>query len=449
MSPLRAYFLFLICFCLSAAAFGGGAEAATRADQQRLLAAMQRAPTDYDITLQYVRVSTELEDYEAAIGALERLLFYNPDLSRAKVELGMLYFRMGSYENAAHSFRAAGAAADLDPALRNRVDAYLPQAEKQLSPMRWTGYLQTGLRYQSNVSALPDTGLLQVLGNSVPLTNASQKSDWNGFALVTIGNDYDLQDQHGDTIETRFTGYGTKQFTLSSLDLGYVEASIGPRIGIAPNNWANVSVKPYIVGDLSWIGGSQYLNSGGAGISLRMQPWSVFTIEPGFEWRRLSVNNNIFGSTGSGIGSVTALGSGDIFIVSIAGSYKINDWISIEARPLYARAQAFNPWQSFDQGGFDAGLRWEFAPPVPTMPRRWMVMPYVQVLCAAFDQTDPAVNPNVLRRDIDYHFGVLADMPINAYFGVSGMLQYARNDSNISNFRYTNISVMFGPNARF
>lgn len=410
---------------------------------------MQHAPTDYDITLQYVRVSTELEDYEAAIGALERLLFYNPDLTRAKVELGMLYFRMGSYENAAHYFRAAGAAPDLDPTLRNRVDAYLPQAEKQLSPSRWTGYLQTGLRYQSNVSALPDVGLLQVLGNNVPLTNPSQKSDWNGFALVTIGNDFDLQNQHGDTIETRFTGYGTKQFELSSLDLGYVEASIGPRIGIAPNNWANVSVKPYIVGNLSWVGGSQYLNSGGAGISLRMQPWSAFTIEPGFEWRRLSVNNNVFGSTGSGIGSVTALGSGDIFIVSIAGSYKINDWISIEARPVYARAQAFNPWQSFDQAGFDAGLRWEFAPPVSSMPRRWTVMPYVQVLCAAFDQPDPAVNPNVLRRDTDYHFGVLADLPINANFGVSGMLQYARTDSNISNFRYNNVSVMFGPNARF
>lgn len=447
MLPLRAFSLFLICFVLAAAGLVSGAEAATRADQQRLLAAMQQAPTDYDITLQYVRVSEDLGDYEAAIGALERLLFYNPDLTRAKVELGMLYFRLGSYENAAHYFRDAGAAPNLDPTLRSRVDAYLPQAEKQLSPSRWTGYLQAGLRYQSNVSALPDTGLLQVIGNSVPVAGTPQKSDWNGFALVTLGNDYDLEDQHGDTIETRFVGYGTKQVTVSSLDLGYVEASIGPRIGVAPNNWANVSVKPYIVGNLSWIGGSQYLNSGGAGLSLRMQPWSFFTIEPGFEWRRLSVNNPLFGAPG--VGPVTALGSGNIYLVSIAGDYKINDWISFEARPIYARSQAFNVWQSFDEGGFDAALKWEFSPPFPSIPRRWMVMPYVRVLTARFDQPDPIVSPTVLRRDTDYYFGVLTDLPITANFGVSAMLQYARSDSNISNFRYDNISVMFGPNARF
>ena len=257
-----------------------GAQAATRADQQRLFAATQQAPTDYDLTLQYVRVSTELADYEAAIGALERLLFYNPDLTRAKVELGMLYFRLGSYENAARYFKDAAGAPDLDPVLRSRIEAYLPQAEKQLSPSRWTGYLQSGLRFQSNVSALPDTGLLQVLGSSVPMANSPQKSDWNGFALVTIGHDYDLQNQRGDTIETRFAGYGTKQFTLSQFDLGYMEASIGPRLGVTPDGWTSVTVKPYLVGNLSWIGGSQYLNSGGGGISLRVQPVPIFASSP-------------------------------------------------------------------------------------------------------------------------------------------------------------------------
>jgi hypothetical protein len=441
----------LICFfvaCLLAClGVVPGAQAATRADQQRLFAATQQAPTDYDLTLQYVRVSTELADYEAAIGALERLLFYNPDLTRAKVELGMLYFRLGSYENAARYFKDAAGAPDLDPVLRSRIEAYLPQAEKQLSPSRWTGYLQSGLRFQSNVSALPDTGLLQVLGSSVPMANSPQKSDWNGFALVTIGHDYDLQNQRGDTIETRFAGYGTKQFTLSQFDLGYMEASIGPRLGVTPDGWTSVTVKPYLVGNLSWIGGSQYLNSGGGGISLRVQPVPIFSLEPGFEYRRLSVNNPVFGAPG--IGPITALGSGDLFVVSVAGVYKVDDWISIESRPVFARAQAINPWQSFDQAGFDLGVRWEFTPPFETMPRRWTVMPYARLLWANFDQPDPIVSPTVTRQDFDYRTGVLFDMPITAMFGVSGMVQYARTNSNISNFRYDNISVMFGPNARF
>ena len=76
-------------------------------------------------------------------------------------------------------------------------------------------------------------------------------------------------------------------------------------------------------------------------------------------------------------------------------------------------------------------------------------MPYARLLWANFDQPDPIVSPTVTRQDFDYRTGVLFDMPITAMFGVSGMVQYARTNSNISNFRYDNISVMFGPNARF
>jgi hypothetical protein len=325
--------------------------AQTRADQERRLAATLREPTNYDLTFQYVQVSIAIPDYEAAIGALERLLFYNPNLTRAKFELGMLYFRMGSYANALHYFKDAAAAPDLDPDLRARLAAYLPDAEKQLQPSRWSGLLRTGLAYQSNVSALPGSGVLNFFGTTLPLgPNTPQKSDGNAFGLARLGNDCDLQDQRGDTIETRFIGYGTAQFVLSEFDLGYVEASIGPWLALDPEAWPGVSVKPYVVGNLSWIGGTSYLNSGGAGVSLRVQPSNVWSVEPDFEWRRVSVNN-------PGPEEVTALGNGDFFSVSVAGSYAFSDMISIEARPIYVRANADNSWQSFNQGGFDAGLR--------------------------------------------------------------------------------------------
>ena len=42
-----------------------------------------------------------------AIGALERLLMFNPDLSRARKELGFLYARLGNWELAAQHLRAA------------------------------------------------------------------------------------------------------------------------------------------------------------------------------------------------------------------------------------------------------------------------------------------------------------------------------------------------------
>jgi len=142
---------------------------------------------------------------------------------------------------------------------------------------------------------------------------------------------------------------------------------------------------------------------------------------------------------------VTALGSGDFFSVSIAGVYKFTDSISLEATPIYSRANADDPSQTFSQGGFIAGLRVEFAPPFAWMPLRWMVMPYVSLLWDHFDTPNPAVNPFVARRDFESYGGFLVDMPITANLGLSGMVQYARTDSNIANFQFDDFTIMLVP----
>ncbi len=441
--PTRSWRICFICLLFGLAAAIDARAEPSKADQDRLFAASLREPTNDAFAFEYVRTSIALGDHEAAIGALERLLNYNPRLTRAKFELGMLYFRLGSYEMAVRYFKNALASDDLDAATRVRIEAYLPDAEKRLSPSQWTGLLQTGLRYQSNISALPDAGTLQIFGGNVPVgPNQQKKSDWNAFAIAQIGNDYDFQNQRGDTFETRFSGYGTDQFTLTQFNLGFVEASLGPRLALAPDQLPGVTIKPYIVGNLSWIGGSQYLNSGGAGVSLRAPLSEVWSIEPSIEWRHLSVNN-------PGFLVATALGSGDLVTGTVATTYKFNDWLRFEGRGIVDGAHAFNAWQSFIQGGFEAALRIEFDPPSELMPRRWTIMPYTRVLWASFDAPDPFINAALKRNDTDWRTGVLLDMPITGWFGVAAMFQYARTNSNIINYRTDDLSVMIGPNARF
>jgi hypothetical protein len=432
----------LLACVIACAALARDAKAATAEEQQRLFTTTLREPLNYDAAFEYVQVSEDLTDYEAAIGALERLLLYNPGLTRAQFELAMLYFRLGAYENALHHFSLAAAAPNLDPQLRPRIDAYSYDAQKELQANRVYGFLQTGLRYQTNASALPDAGIISFLGVDLPVgSTAPQKADGNAFALVRLSHDLDFQNQRGDVLETRFYGYGTTQFALNQFDLGYVEASIGPRFGI-PAQLPGLSVKTYLVGNLSWVGGTQFLNSGGAGVSLRMQPTPMWSFEPGFEWRILSVTN-------PGFGQIAALGNGDLYTVFLHGTYRFNQIFSLEARPIFVRASSDNPWQSFDQGGFEAGLRIESEPPLPAMPYRWAITPYARLMWASFDAPDPAVNPAVTRRDFDYRAGVLVDMPVAANFGFAGMLQYERTNSNLPNFRTNDLSVLLGPTARF
>ena len=72
-------------------------EQALRVEQRQQFAAMFEAPDDVDLMFKYALTSIRLQDYEAAITTLERILIYNPNLPRVKVELGASYFRIGSY----------------------------------------------------------------------------------------------------------------------------------------------------------------------------------------------------------------------------------------------------------------------------------------------------------------------------------------------------------------
>src|SRR5690242_7769410 len=76
-------------------------------EQDRLYQQMVRQPTNYALTFAFVRVATERGDYEAAIGALERLLFYNPNLAEVKYELGTLYYKLRAHDMARRYYREA------------------------------------------------------------------------------------------------------------------------------------------------------------------------------------------------------------------------------------------------------------------------------------------------------------------------------------------------------
>jgi len=62
--------------------------------------AMLADPQNLDKTFAFAELAGRKGDFEGAISALERMLFVDPDLPRVKMELGVLYYRLGSYETA-------------------------------------------------------------------------------------------------------------------------------------------------------------------------------------------------------------------------------------------------------------------------------------------------------------------------------------------------------------
>lgn len=59
---------------------------------------MLRQPANLDVLFKFATLATQAGDLEGAISALERMLLISSDLPRVRLELGVLYYRLGSYE---------------------------------------------------------------------------------------------------------------------------------------------------------------------------------------------------------------------------------------------------------------------------------------------------------------------------------------------------------------
>ena len=420
-------------------------------EQERLHAQMLQQPTNYEVTFAYVKVATARGDYEAAIAALERLLYYNRNLAHVKYELGTLYFKLRSFDMAKRYFKEALVTPGLDPVTRSRIEGYLPDTERQTQQSRFAGFAQTGVRYQSNANFAPSNGLVNVGGQvlGLPTTN-TKRSDSNWFGLVGLSHDHDLNDAAGSTFETRFAGYLTQQFALHDLDVGLVDGSFGWRIPIMSNVFPGASVKPYVAGGNIWVGGSQYFASGGAGVVFTLPVNARLAFEPAFEWRHVNVTIN----TPTVNPAVSALqlnefSSGNWFTGGGSVKYAIVETVKLDARGHYRRGEGAADFQNFDQWVGEAALSFMVPPPFQWMPRYWILSPFGRYTEINFEAPNPFLDPTTKRSDKTWTAGVIFDTPITKSFGVKTTFQYDKTTSTLPNFRMDNYSVLSGPTARF
>jgi hypothetical protein len=420
-------------------------------EQERLHAQMVREPTNYQVTFAYVKVATDRGDYEAAIAALERLLYYNPNLAHVKYELGTLYFKLRSFDMAKRYFKEALATPGLAPVTRSRIESYLPDTERQTQQSRFAGFAQTGVRYQSNANFAPSNGLVSASGQQLglPATN-TKRSDSNWFGLVGLSHDYDLNDTLGSSFETRFTGYLTQQFVLDDLNVGLVDGSFGWRIPFTSNWFPGASVKPYVTGGNIWVGGSQYLASGGAGVVFALPVNARLSFEPAFEWRHVDVSiNTPVVNPAVSAARLNEFSSGDWYTGGMSVKYLIFETVKLSARGYYRRGEGEVDFQNFDQWVGEAALSFLVPPPFRWMPRYWTLSPFGRYVETEFDAANPSIDPNTTRINKTWTAGVILDTPITSWLGVKTTFQYDRTTSTLPNFRMENYSVLSGPAARF
>jgi len=122
-------------YCVMAQA--QSAPAAPVAPSSELRAAYQasfqetlRKPSDPASLIAFAEVAIKTGDLEGAISALDRLLLIDGDQPEVKLELGVLYFRLGSFEAARTYLADVRFSQRASPVLKARAEEFMKAAKR-------------------------------------------------------------------------------------------------------------------------------------------------------------------------------------------------------------------------------------------------------------------------------------------------------------------------------
>ena len=439
--------LLLLAGLLAAPALAQPIETNTSGDYDILFKGVLQNPSNLDLSFRFAESATARGDYEAAIGSLERMIFYNPNLPRVRLELGVLYFRLGSYEMARSYFESALAAPDVPTEVAARVQGFLAEIDRRSNIQQFSLYAQLGYRYQTNANAGPTSQFVRAFGQDAILGRQFiNKPDWSAFGLASARHVYDFENQRGDVWETNVAAFISRQFRFTLLNLGLVEIQSGPRLALAPDLFPGVSVRPYGLLNTVQLGDQRYLSTSGGGISLSIPLSPTLLLEPFTEGRsRRFENSSDYQIARQQTGQLWASG---LFAQGLVGSYLGVDtrW---QVRGAYIRndARSIFDFNSYNQWAVDVGLPMEFDGFWGA--RKWAFVPSAGYSHYDYDQAYVIVDPFVKRKDDEYRVGALLDVPVYEFAGFAVQVQYAAIESNIPNYKTRNLSVAFGPTLRF
>ena len=395
-------------------------------------------PSDLNNTLQYA-AGASADDIESAIGTYEQLLFYNPKLSRLRFELGALYFRLGSYEMAGSYLRSALQMPDLTPDIQARAEELLAIADKKLQPDQFTGYVTTGLGYQSNPGSGPGSQTALASGRGFN-PQFFAKSDWNWFGGFAVNYVHDFETQNGDTFEASLVGYDAQEFRLHQFDIGLLELRAGPRFGIPTGDpKTSLSIKPYAIATGALLADTPYYGGAGGGLTLHTNVGNV-ALDPYAEIVQQSFRNSSFYPLASGFG-------GTLTTYGLQASGPIASSFGFQSRFAFSHASDnYHPY-GYDVYAADLWLPWNVS--FAGDARTWTFIPTFGVSRWLYAAPDPMIDPTQTPRTTEWRVGLGVEIPLWRQVVLATLVQYRADRSNVAAFTMHDLAVSAGPTFKF
>jgi tetratricopeptide (TPR) repeat protein len=427
--------------------FAAVAPAAVRAQdaggREAAYDALLQDPGNVDKAFAYVDTLVQDRDYEAAVAVLERLAIRYPDEAKIRLEIGVLYYRLGSYLMAERAFDQVKAMANADPALKQRAEEFSRKAKPQTVQSQFSGKLYAGLRYQTNANAGPDSRNIQDFDATIDRPkDADPDDDLGGFGGFMLNHVYDFDAQNGAALETEASGFALYHTDVTDLD----ELHFGLQSGIGVNPFAalgdRLRIQPrgnleFTVQDGEWL---EFGGGPGLGVSYKASETVRITADYDVMFRDFDHVADL-GDTQHYSGSEQQGG------LAIAWQVLPKTTLSFGVGGRFADTR--KDFLDFNAVNASIGLLQAYGSPIEAMPLDWWFSLGARYEGRWFEGVDPEIDDDVKRQDDVYRVSATNLIPLNDAWSVTQQVEYLIVDSNLSNFSYDNFAATLSANWRF
>jgi tetratricopeptide (TPR) repeat protein len=401
-----------------------------------------RKPTDAPTLLKYARLAVQAGDLEAAVSAYERFLMIDADQPRVRYELGVLYYRLRSYEAARAYFEAARTSPKAAADVKSGAGEYIAEIEKMVGTSRFSGDVLVGLRYSSNANNA-NSGALRFFGNTVvPNPSFSQQSDFSAIGAAQLRHRYDFGTQDNGTLETDLAFYTARQFQVTTANTLLFDLTTGPRSQPFEGALRDVTLKPFVTGRYISVHDQPTYWSWGAGAeatALLREGLKLSTVVLG---RRRDFVDNADAPTNS-------RSSGNDAAVALQLQAEIAPDVLLMLGINATRYIASIPSESYRELGFGGSLTIRFTDPVGLNGRKWYLTGSAGGAVAGYDAADPTVDPAVTRSQADLNLGALLAVPLDDRFSLVGQATYFQRTAPLGNYAFQAFNSLVGVSWRF
>ncbi len=193
--------------------------AAIEQEKEAVFKQLFKDPTNLSLLFQYANLSITVGDLEAAIGVFEQMLIYDSELPRIRLELGVLYFRLGAYA-LANNYLKSVKEFNPPPEVEARVDQFLEAIVSAEEPIKWNQTLSLGWKHTTNGNSGINADFIEI-GDLLLEVDPDSKREGDRSTLYnySLSIDQDLNHPRGDNIQYFFS-YGADRFdTFTQFDI--------------------------------------------------------------------------------------------------------------------------------------------------------------------------------------------------------------------------------------